>query len=49
MSHTNLDKLLSIKSRLIEYGILSIELRKKGDIHSLVYHSSQVPRKPSSN
>ena len=46
MSHTNLDKLLTIKARLAKVGILIAELRRKGDLHSLVYHSSQIPKKP---
>lgn len=53
MSHTNLDKLKSIRSSLIFHGILDIELREKeipeGTLYSLVYNSSQKPTRPNWN
>jgi len=49
MSHTNLEKLKEIKGSLIMHGILDIEMRKKGDVHSLVYKSSQKPHPPNLN
>jgi len=49
MSHTNLIKLKEIKASLIMHGILDIELRKKGEVHSLVYKSSQKPHPPNLN
>ena len=49
MSHTNLAKLKEIKGSLIMHGILDIEMRKKGEVHSLVYKSSQKPQPPNLN
>jgi hypothetical protein len=49
MSHTDLAKLKEIRTSLIMHGILDIELRKKGDVHSLVYCSSQKPQRPNLN
>ena len=49
MSHTNLVKLKEIRASLIMHGILDVEFRKKGDVHSIVYRSSQKPQKPNLN
>lgn len=49
MSHTNLAKLKEIKSSLIMNGILDVETRKKGEVYSLVYKSSQKPQPPHLN
>ena len=49
MSHTNLTKLKEIKSSLIMNGILDVETRKKGEVYSLVYRSSQKPQPPHLN
>ena len=49
MSHTNLTKLKEIKSSLIMNGILDGETRKKGEVYSLVYKSSQKPQPPHLN
>jgi hypothetical protein len=49
MSHTNLTKLKEIKSSLIMNGILDVETRKKGEVYSLVYKSSQKPQPPHLN
>lgn len=49
MSHKSKAKLEEIRSSLIMHGILCVEMRQKGDVYSLVYHSSQKPRKPNWN
>lgn len=49
MSHTDLTKLKEIRTSLIMHGILDIELRKKGNVHSLIYNSSQKPQRPNWN
>ena len=49
MSHTNKEKLMDIRSNLIHHGILCIDVRQKDKVYSLVYDSTQKPRKPFLN